>query len=99
MPVNETRYLGEHSFSKLGRNSIFIEVMFIVLLIIHCFISLHSREDIKLMIVTFYNCDFKLCLDIFFVLELEINLGLLQVCYNFNYLIQSTKLILSTLLR
>ena len=34
------RDLGEPSFPELGRNSIFIEVMVIVLLIIHCFISL-----------------------------------------------------------
>ena len=64
--MNETRDLGEAkrdigepSFPELGRNSIFIEVMIIVLLIIHHFISFHykSCEDIKLMIVTFYNCD------------------------------------------
>ena len=36
------RDLGEPSFPdpELGRNSVFIEVMVIVLLIIHCFISL-----------------------------------------------------------
>ena len=69
------RDLGELSFPKLGRNCIFIEVLIIVSLII---VSFHykSFEDIKLMIVIFYNCDFKLYFDISSVLELEMNYGL-----------------------
>ena len=59
--MNETRDLGEgesdlgdSSFSELGRNSVFIEVMVIVLLIIHCFISLqilgrHKINDCNIL--------------------------------------------------
>ena len=45
------------SFPELGRNS---EFMVILLLIMHCFVSLQICEDVKLIIITFYNCDFKL---------------------------------------
>ena len=51
------------------------------------------------MIVRIYDFHFKLYFDISSVLELEMIWGLLQVCYNFNYLVESTKLILSSLLR
>ena len=61
MPVNEIRDLeeaetdlGEPSFPELRRNTTFIEVMVIVLLLI---VSFHykSCEDTKLIRVTFYN--------------------------------------------
>ena len=71
--MNETRYLGEPRFPKLGRNSRFIEVMVIVLLIIHYSFHYKSCEDIKLMIVIFYNCDLKLYFDISSVCELAMN--------------------------
>ena len=78
--MNETRNLEEaerdleeHSFLELERHSTFIEVIVIVLLIIIVSFHYKSCEDIKLMIVTFYNCDFKLYFDISSVLELEVN--------------------------
>ena len=73
--MNETRDLGEAerdlgepSFPELDRNSIFLEVIGLVSVSFHY----KSCEDIKLMIVTFYNCDFKLHFEIFSVMELEI---------------------------
>ena len=72
MLVNEPQDLREPSFSELGRNSVFIEVT-VVLLIILCSLLYRSCENLKLMIVTFYNCDFKLYLDISSVLELVMN--------------------------
>ena len=53
--MNETRDLGEAerdigepSFSDLGRNSTFIEVIVIVLLVIHCFVSLQILRRHKI---------------------------------------------------
>ena len=44
--MNETRDLGEPNSPELRRNSIFSEVMVIVLLIIHCFISLQKYSSV-----------------------------------------------------
>ena len=66
----------EPSFPELGRISVFIAVM------VCCFanyygilVSFHYKScgDIKLMIVTFYNCDIKLYFDNSSVLLLEMN--------------------------
>ena len=79
MLVNETenlgeakRDLGETSFPKLEWNSIFIEVM--VMVIVLFIVSFHYRpcED-KINDFKFYNSDFKLYFDISSVLELEMN--------------------------
>ena len=67
------RQIEEPSFTELGKNSLFIEVVVIVLLIIHCFISLQILWRRKIKILTFYNCDFKLYFDISSVSELEMN--------------------------
>ena len=97
MLVNEMQDLGEPSFPELRRNSIFVEVMIIVLLIIHCFISLqilwrHEINDCNIIyfiiVISSYVSTFLQCRNWKWIVT---------VCYNFNYPIQSTKLILSTI--
>ena len=72
--MNETRglgeaerYLGEPSFPEFGGNSIFIEFIVILLLIIHCFISLQILWKHKIN-----DCNVAITLIIFYEYEIDI---------------------------